>query len=264
MTAGHSTRIRPIAAFSDNYIWLIEDGQHAVVVDPGDAEPVIHALDADGLCLSAILLTHHHRDHVGGVLDLLDHRRVPVYGPAMEVLPACDVALTESDIVTLNQPAISLRVIDVPGHTAGHIAYTGTINDQAVLFCGDTLFVAGCGRLFEGTPAQMLASLDKLAALPDETSVYCAHEYTLSNLRWAVAVDPTNPALAKLQAHALSRRAANQPTVPSQMAIEKQCNPFLRARQPAVAEAAAHWAARPLTEPSEVFAALREWKNGFK
>lgn len=262
--SNRTVRIRPIAAFSDNYIWLIEDGKAAVVVDPGDAEPVIQTLEAEGLSLTAILLTHHHRDHVGGVAELLEHSAVPVYGPAMESLPACDVPLTEGDAVTLAVPPVSLRVLDVPGHTAGHIAYAGSVGGQPVLFCGDTLFVAGCGRLFEGTPAQMLTSLDKLAALPEETQVYCAHEYTLSNLRWAVTVDPENPSLLALQNQAKALHSAGHPTVPSRLSVEKQCNPFLRSRDPVVVQAALGWAQKPLTDPVAVFAALREWKNGFK
>lgn len=257
-------RIRPIRAFSDNYIWMIDDGKHAMVVDPGDAMPVFDALESNSLSLKAILLTHHHHDHVGGVLELLQDCKATVYGPAMETLPACDVPLSEGDLVTINSPALSLKVLDVPGHTAGHIAYTGKISGSDVLFCGDTLFVGGCGRLFEGTPEQMLNSLDKFAALPNATRVYCAHEYTLSNLRWARAVDPENTELAQFEARCVETRNADQPTVPSSIAIEKACNPFMRARQASVAKAARHWADKPLDNPVEVFAALRAWKNDFK
>jgi len=257
-------RIRPVEAFSDNYIWLIDDGKHAVVVDPGDAMPVIDQLETDGLSLTAILLTHHHNDHVGGVLDLLKEYRAKVYGPAMEILPACDVSLTEGDTVTIDEPALSLRVLDVPGHTAGHIAFTGSIGGKPVLFCGDTLFVGGCGRLFEGTPTQMLDSLDKFAALPEQTEVYCAHEYTLSNLRWALTVEPQNAELQAFELECAKRRQVNQPTVPSTIATEKLCNPFMRARQSSVTQAASQRAGHLLATPVEVFATLRTWKNEFR
>lgn len=267
MTRSNDTlvKIRPIRAFNDNYIWLIEDGVNAVVVDPGLAKPVLEALEHDRLTLAAILLTHHHQDHVGGVQELLERHLVPVYGPAMERLPACDHALTEGDQVRLDKPGIVLDVLDVPGHTAGHIAYhAADIGGKPALFCGDTLFVGGCGRLFEGTPVQMLSSLDKLCALPEDTRVYCAHEYTLSNLRWARTVDPENARLLEMEQLAKAVREIDQPTVPSRMDIEKQCNPFLRSRDPVIAQAAATWASRQLQTPSEVFGALREWKNGFK
>jgi hydroxyacylglutathione hydrolase len=257
-------RIHPIHTFSDNYVWLIEDGEYAVVVDPGQAQPVLDTLANRDLSLTAILLTHHHQDHVGGVLELLTHFPVPVYGPAMEVLPVCDFSLSEGSTVQLAHPALHLDVLDVPGHTAGHIAFTGQVGDESVLFCGDTLFVAGCGRMFEGTPPQMLASLDKLAALPLNTRVYCAHEYTLSNLRWATHVDPKNAALAEFEQYALARRQAGAPTVPSDIELEKRCNPFLRVREAEIVQAATQWAGKTLSEPAEVFAALREWKNGFK
>lgn len=263
-TAGANIRIRPIEAFSDNYIWMIEDGQHAVVVDPGDAMPVIDALESAHLSLTAILLTHHHNDHVGGVAELLSYQTAKVFGPAMEVLPACDVAVSEGDVVELALPAITLRVLDVPGHTAGHVAYTGQIAGQSVLFCGDTLFVGGCGRIFEGTPPQMLDSLDKLASLPDDTQVYCAHEYTLSNLRWARAVEPHNQALETFERQCQEARHKGIPTVPSTIRTEKACNPFLRSRDSQVAQSAAAWAKQSLSSAVDVFAALREWKNGFR
>lgn len=260
--------ITAIPAFSDNYIWMIADSKHAVVVDPGQAQPVLDRLRRDELTLTAILLTHHHHDHVGGVQAILEQYSVPVYGPALEVLPACDFALVQGDTVTLAAPAMTLNVLDVPGHTAGHIALTGTLTtprgEQPVLFCGDTLFVGGCGRLFEGTPAQMLNSLDQLAALPGDTQVFCAHEYTLANLRFARAVEPDNQALSAFEAACVHKRDNAQPTVPSTIETERQCNPFLRSREAAVIEAAQSWAQTTLTAPVDVFAALREWKNGFK
>jgi hydroxyacylglutathione hydrolase len=257
-------RIRPIEAFSDNYIWLIEDGSHAVVVDPGDAFVVLDTLEAEGLKLTAILLTHHHHDHVGGVSELIEQGSVTVFGPAMESLPACDVALSQGDLVLLDQPNLRLNVLEVPGHTAGHIAYTGTIAGKSVLFCGDTLFVGGCGRLFEGTPEQMQSSFDQLAALPSNTAVYCAHEYTLANLRWARTVEPDNTELAEFEQQCLVKRDQGVPTVPSTLAIEKACNPFMRSREPSVIAAASKWCARPLASGADAFGALREWKNNFK
>lgn len=266
MTRSNDTTvsIRPIHAFNDNYIWLIDDGVKAAVVDPGQAEPVLKALADRQLSLTAILLTHHHQDHVGGVEKLRQAFEVTVYGPALEQLPACDVALTEGDAVELSEPAIALKVLDVPGHTAGHIAYFGHgIGDSPVLFCGDTLFVAGCGRLFEGTPQQMLASLDKFCGLPDDTRVYCAHEYTQSNLRWARTVDPDNPSLMEMEQLVRAVREINQPSVPSRMDVEKKCNPFLRSREQSIRQAAEQWAGRSLESPTEVFAALRDWKDKF-
>lgn len=263
-TLAQTTGIIPLNAFSDNYIWLITNGTHAMVVDPGQAAPVEHALAERNLSLVAILLTHHHQDHVGGVTELAAQTGVKVYGPAGEVLPICDVALVEGDKITNQDLQLSLSVLDVPGHTAGHIALAGEIAGQPVLFCGDTLFAAGCGRLFEGTPAQMDESLAKLAALPAATAVYCAHEYTLSNMRWARMVEPDNQTLQSWQVRAEQQRAEGQPTLPSSIGQELSCNPFLRARQPAVAQAAAQWAERTLNTPVEVFAALREWKNNFR
>lgn len=250
-----------LPAFTDNYIWMLHDGARALVVDPGDATPVIAALDAHGLSLAAILVTHHHPDHVGGVDALRPRLQGPVWGPAREHIPAPFTALHDGD--TLDVLGLRFRVIDVPGHTAGHIAYVqcdASAGDTPILFCGDTLFSAGCGRLFEGTPAQMLASLDRLDALPAGTRVCCTHEYTLSNLRFAARVEPDNAAIAAhaQQCHAL--RAAGQPTLPSSLRLERQINPFLRCREPAVVDAARAVGAQD-TGAVAVFAALREWKN---
>ena len=191
-----SLTLTPVPAFDDNYLWLLDNGREALVVDPGDAAPVLAALDARGLTLAGILLTHHHGDHVGGVDALRAHLRGPVYGPAGEKLPEPVARLRGGDVIELL--GLRLAVLDVPGHTAGHIAYFAAVvpGGDPLLFCGDTLFSAGCGRLFEGTPAQMHASLQSLAALPGATRVCCAHEYTLSNLRFAREVDPGNAALA--------------------------------------------------------------------
>jgi hydroxyacylglutathione hydrolase len=265
-----------LPAFKDNYLWLIHDGVHAAVVDPGDAGPVLEALRANGLTLTAILLTHHHADHTGGVPDLLAHRQVPgqlpVYGPRHDGIAAVTHPLGEGDRITVPGLDLALAVLDVPGHTRGHIAYVrddggkqGKPGDGTHwLFCGDTLFGAGCGRLFEGTPAQMMDSLAKLAALPDDTLVYCAHEYTLSNLRFAQAVEPDNPALQLRLVADSEKRGTHLPTVPSTIGIEKATNPFLRVGASAiVASLVAAGKLAPGAGGLATFTALREWKNVF-
>ncbi len=256
--------ILAIHAFGDNYIWMIHHNGQAVVIDPGQAEPVIEALAIHQLKLIAILLTHHHQDHVGGVIDLIQATNASVYGPAGEKLPFCDVALKEGDQVTDQPLHLSLTIMDVPGHTAGHIAYYGHFKTTPILFCGDTLFAAGCGRLFEGTAAQMVNSLAKFATLPWDTRVFCAHEYTLSNMRWARTVEPENKELLTWQQHAVEQRNQGIPTLPSTIGQELACNPFLRLHHSNVAQAAANWVHHELASPVEVFAALREWKNNFR
>ena len=255
-------KIIPIPAFDDNYLWLLHDGQRALVVDPGDATPVLRTLSELHLTLDTILVTHHHKDHTGGVDELRNTTAAKVYGPATEKIPKPYLALREGD--TAQALGLSFRVIDVPGHTAGHIAfYTPDVNGNPLLFCGDTLFSGGCGRLFEGTPAQMLASLDKLAALPGNTVVCCTHEYTLSNLRFAMAVDADNKGLADYQARCMALRAQNKPTLPTSIAQELLINPFLRTRQAALISSARHFDAAAHDDTS-VFAAIRQWKNQFK
>ncbi|MCC6657616.1 MAG: hydroxyacylglutathione hydrolase [Rhodocyclaceae bacterium] len=252
--------IHALRAFEDNYIWLLREGRRIVAVDPGEAAPVLRYIDEQGVDLAAILLTHHHGDHCGGVAGLLQRQAVDVYGPAHEAIAGVSIAVGEGDIVELPGLPASFRVIDVPGHTRGHVAYYG----QGALFCGDTLFGCGCGRLFEGTAQQMWASLCKLAALPPDTRVYCAHEYTLSNIRFALAVEPGNAALEARAASVAALRAADQPSVPSQLAMEMETNPFLRCSVEAVAGAASRRSGRPLSRGVEVFTALREWKNVFR
>ena len=253
----------PLPAFQDNYLWLLHDGQQALVVDPGDPQPVLDALAQARLTLQAILVTHHHRDHTGGVAELVAATGARVVGPALESLPTAFEPVRGGDAVT----ALGLRfeVIDVPGHTAGHIAYYATPAGEApLLFCGDTLFSGGCGRLFEGTPDQMLASLDRLAALPDDTRVCCAHEYTLSNLRFALAVEPNNENLIHYLRHCEALRARGEPTLPSSLGQERLVNPFLRTRLAGVIQAAQAFNGAPAHDEAGVFAAIRQWKNEFK
>ncbi len=242
----------------------MHDGKNAIVVDPGDADAVFDVLRSEGLSLTAILVTHHHGDHVGGVEDLHAGTGAKVYGPAHEVMPDPITRLSQGD--TLNELGLKFEVIDVPGHTSGHIAFfCPDLNGTPVLFCGDTLFSGGCGRLFEGTPAQMQASLDALAELPDNTRVCCAHEYTLSNLKFARAVEPDNAELIQYQKDCIALRDTDQPTLPSNMALERAINPFLRTRETGVAHAAHGFDAR--VNPADavsVLAALREWKNNFR
>jgi hydroxyacylglutathione hydrolase len=250
-----------IPAFNDNYLWLIHDGTHAAVVDPGEAAPVLATLKANGLILAAILLTHHHADHVGGVPELLKNFNVPVFGPTNEAITGVTNPLAEGDTVSIPALALSLSVLEVPGHTRGHIAYVA--DQQPWLFCGDTLFAGGCGRLFEGSPAQMLASLTKLAALPDATQVYCAHEYTLANLRFALEVEPGNTALVTRIDREQAKRKQGLPTIPSTIGLEKLTNPFLRHDEPAIVERLAETGHLTQREPVAVFTALREWKNNY-
>ena len=251
--------IEPIPAFNDNYFWLLARGPQAAVVDPGAAEPVLQRLRERGLQLTDILVTHHHGDHVGGVAELARASGARVYGPRGEAIPARDVALGEGDEIEVLGAA--LAIFDVPGHTRGHIAYFAA--DFRRLFCGDTLFAAGCGRLFEGTAEQMSASLAKLAALPADTQVYCAHEYTLSNLRFALAVEPDSEALHDRQRRCAALRERGLPTVPSTIDEERATNPFLRGAAAPVRAAAEVHAGRALVTPAEVFAVLRAWKDTF-
>ncbi len=251
--------IVPLPAFKDNYIWTLRRGRHAAVVDPGEAAPVQSYLAREGLSLVAILATHHHPDHVRGIEALVRGAKIPVFGPRGEPIPALTQPLGQDDRAAIPALDASFSVLDIPGHTRAHIAYYGL----GSLFCGDTLFACGCGRVFEGTPAQMLASLQKLAALPDETKVYCGHEYTLANIRFARAVDPGNAALAAREARAQRLRDAGRPTLPSTLGEERATNPFLRCAEPAVVESANKYLGSRMGDPVSVFAAIREWKNRF-
>jgi len=281
--------IRAVPAFSDNYLWLLTRGKDAAVVDPGDAGPVLAALRngdqtlaatdqmtpaplPSRLLLGAILVTHHHADHVGGIATLLASAEdlaaahIPVYGPDNEPIPLRTHALHDGDTVTVLDEL--MEVIAVPGHTRGHLAYYAP--GAQALFCGDTLFAGGCGRLFEGTAAQMQASLARLAALPPATRVYCAHEYTLANLHFARAVEPDNPAVQARLLRTQAQRARGEPTVPSRIDEELATNPFLRVHEASVREALHRHLAGGVRPPADGadpvahFAALRRWKDVFK
>jgi len=255
-------KITPLPAFQDNYIWVLDSDSESgvIVVDPGDPAPVIQWLEDTGKSLSAIWITHHHRDHTGGIGVLVDRYHVPVFGPAFSDIPGISHPVTEGD--TLTYGGSTWRVLEVPGHTLDHIVYT-TSDPNPILFCGDTLFSVGCGRLSEGTPQQMAAALAKIADLPDNTAVYCTHEYTLANIRFAQVVEPGNENLERHRQLCEIKRLNGEPTLPSNLALEKQINPFLRSAVPAVKLSAERWSNTELHSPVEVFAAVRRWKDGF-
>ena len=251
-----------IPAFEDNYIWMIQHGQEALVVDPGEAAPVMEALRSRSVSLTAILVTHHHVDHVGGVNELLSHFQAHVWAPGLDQYDFPHTELWGGEHFELW--GCRFEVMACPGHTAGHIAYHCHPEQQApILFCGDTLFSAGCGRLFEGTPEQMTHSLDAFAQLPNDARVCCAHEYTLSNLRFAQAVEPHNEAIAAHLQHCQQLRQQGLATLPSSLEVEQRINPFLRVREPEVIQAAQRHQPHA-SHPAEVLAVLREWKNRFK
>lgn len=250
--------ITAIPAFQHNYIWAIHDDRHAVLVDPGESAPVLAFLEAHGLQLDAILCTHRHHDHVDGIAKLREVYNVPVYGRRHPQNPHITDGLGEGDQLEFDVFGIKFDIIEVPGHLDDHIAFIA----PGMVFCGDILFGAGCGRNFEGTPAQLHHSLQRLARLPDTTRVYCAHEFTAANLRFALVCEPGNPAVQQRIADTQRLRAANLPTLPSSIALEKATNPFLRCTQPEIIRTLQQ---RGLTDTSElaVFTALREWKNHF-
>ena len=252
-------KVTGIPSFKDNYIWLIGNEQtpHVAVVDPGDAQVVIDACEQRGLTPCALLITHHHWDHTTGIEALAARYHIPVYGPTHEDIAGVTHPLQQDDQVILPEINAQSTALDTPGHTAGHISYYG----HGSLFCGDTLFACGCGRLFNGTPEQMQHSLQKIAQLPDNTLVYCAHEYTLDNIKFARVAEPENQQLIQRQQETEQLRRQGQPTVPSLLALEKQTNPFLRWAQPTLVAAAEAFTGKPLTTPVQIFTAVRHWKD---
>ncbi|MGQ9660598.1 MAG: hydroxyacylglutathione hydrolase [Thermochromatium sp.] len=251
--------VQPIPAFEDNYIWLLTEGTgNAVVVDPGEAEPVLERLHLKSLTLTSVLITHHHADHIGGLEELLAaFPGLEINGPNDPRLPILTHPRREGEVFVPAGLTTSFQVLQTPGHTSSHIAYLG----EGRLFCGDTLFAAGCGRVFDGTFEQLAESLERISALPDETLCYCAHEYTQANLGFAIWVEPDNPALIQRIQHTQQLRAQGQPTVPSRLDLERATNPFLRTREPTVIAAAEHQVGRRLDTGAAVFTALRRWKD---
>ncbi|MBU2642034.1 MAG: hydroxyacylglutathione hydrolase [Gammaproteobacteria bacterium] len=246
-----------LPAFDDNYIWVLHDGHHAIAVDPGDPVPLVAFLDAHQLKLTAVLITHHHRDHTGGNLVLRQRYNCAIHAPDNPRIPGVTHRLHGGDSITFAEPAAHFDVLATPGHTLDHISYVGHGN----LFCGDTVFGCGCGKLFEGTPAMMAASLDTILTLPDATRVCCAHEYTLSNIDFAKTIAGDNPVLLVREHTDRKLRAQGQPTLPSTLALEKATNPFLRFHEPDMTAFAAAYLNRPNPGPAEVFGAIRTAKD---
>jgi len=252
--------IEPIHAFDDNYIWLItcQGSPSCAVVDPGDEEPVIEVLDQRGLRLASILITHKHYDHTGGVAGLIKHyQNVIVFGPGNESISQISCSVADQQKISLPGMNLDFEVLSIPGHTEGHVAYLG----NGVLFCGDTVFAGGCGRVFSGTFEQMSASLERIRKLPPETQLYCAHEYTLANLGFGLWVEPESELLQRRKQVVEAAVAQGIPTVPSSLQEELVTNPFLRVEQPNVIAAAEQWAGKPLKNNADVFTALRQWKD---
>jgi hydroxyacylglutathione hydrolase len=252
--------ISGIPAFRDNYIWLIQHESRAWVVDPGDAEPVLHVLSLQNLQLDGILLTHHHADHIGGVEQLQQHyqNRLTVYGPAVEEIPGCTVGLVGGE--NLNLLGVPVQVLSVPAHTRGHLAYYA--EPLRALFCGDALFGAGCGRLFEGSPSDLLHAMTLIRVLPSDTQIYCAHEYTMMNLGFAQAVEPDNSEITQRVSDTQRLRDSGLPSVPSTLALECATNPFLRWDQ-SVVMASAKTQESDVASDVDVIRVLREWRNRF-
>ena len=254
-----SLTIHPIPAFSDNYLWIIHDDEHAVVVDPGDAKPVLNYLQQRGLKLTDVLITHHHYDHIDGVHELINACSCRVYAPKDDRLNFTHHVVKEGDVVHLSSLNLSFEVLETPGHTLTHVCYV----DHSRLFCGDTLFSGGCGRMFEGTPEIFVNSLNKIKSLPDEIKVYCTHEYTESNLRFARLADPQNTALANHLKTVKDWRQQGRPSLPTDLSLERQINPFLRTHHPEVQKSVSqHWN-QACDDPVSCFALLRKWKDNF-
>lgn len=275
-TSPSAINITPIKAFSDNYIWAVTnkeankatDSNTVALVDPGDAGVCIDFIEKNQLMLNAILITHHHSDHIGGIEALMAYCQknqwpLTIYGPANENIPHCNIKLIENNTVNLSALNITLQVIDLPGHTAGHIAYFANDSIKPLLFCGDTLFSGGCGRLFEGSAQQMLNSLTKLANLPENTQVYCAHEYTQANLKFALTVEPNNQNLIDYSKKVNQLRAKEQATIPTSIGVEKQINPFLRSHVPAVQTSAMQFNSSTQATNLGAFTSIRCWKDQF-
>lgn len=258
-------KIHAVPAFDDNYIWILQakDSASCVIVDPGQAKPVLEFLQRENLQPAAVLITHHHHDHTGGISGITSSFDCPVYGPATESIAGVTHPLQGGDTLTLSDVDLTFDVIDCPGHTAGHIAYYSESNEAPMLFCGDTLFSAGCGRMFEGNPRQFLASLQRLNQLPGDTQVYCAHEYTEANLRFSCCVEPGNQAAQQHLQRVKKLRADDQITLPSTLALEREINPFLRCHLHSVHQAAEKHCQTGLGDTIETFACIRKWKDSF-
>ena len=249
----------PLPAFEDNYIWVLHDGHHAVAVDPGDPAPLIAFLDAQELVLKAVLITHHHRDHTGGNTLLRQRYGCAIHAPENPRIPAVTHVLRGGDVLDIDEPKLHFDILATPGHTLDHISYVGHGN----LFCGDTVFGCGCGKLFEGSPDMMAASLDTILSLPDATRVCCAHEYTLSNIDFAKTIDGSNAALLERERADRESRKLGRPTLPSTLALEKSTNPFLRFHDADMTAFAACYLNRPHPCPAEVFGAIRAAKDAW-
>jgi len=271
-TSRSTVKVTALKAFSDNYIWAITSSKtnsnKTALVDPGDADVCINYLEKNQLALNTILITHHHVDHTGGIKKLVaycQHKQWPltVYGPAHEKVPCCDIQLVQNDIVNLSDLAINFTVIEIPGHTAGHIAYFADNCKEPLLFCGDTLFSGGCGRLFEGTAEQMLTSLTTLANLPESTRVFCAHEYTQANLKFALSVEPKNEDLISYSKKVAELRAKDQATIPTTINVEKKINPFLRSHEQAIQTSAKQFDNNTQATRLDAFSTIRRWKDQF-
>ncbi len=253
--------IIPVPTLNDNYVWIVIDREHkaAIAIDPGEAKPVFDFLKTQQFSLNGILITHHHWDHINGVAELKNRFHCPVIGPETKSIDHITKPVRANQSIHIKPFPFGLQIIEIPGHTLDHIAYYS----PGLLFCGDTLFSAGCGRVFEGTPEQMYTSLQKIAALPDETNIYCAHEYTLNNLRFAETVEPDNLHIKDRMAYVRELRKKNLPSLPSTLREEKLTNPFLRCESPEVIRQAELYAKQTLPTPLAVFIWVRKWKDGF-